>query len=434
MRNEFDTTYQQVAAAVSAGDFQQGFSLLHPALRFPCELDDAQLADGLRALSEISTGLGGDKLAQVLLSTSEDLGDARKLYDAGFECIEEGLSGIAATLLARANVSHPNQPGILAELSSALEGAMLYAEAADFIESASPNVLNDPLCCYLLAFDSLMCGRIERFREMTSRLNANDDENIEFMKARLERVGRRIDALEPTTSLDRTDLRGWHFALQGSLLTHVATAGFEEGMTGRYAWLQDSYTLCRQGLQHLQEALAAIEFRPTRVVALSDRGSRILGAAAAKLLDLPLRDWTAEPEGDELVVAYDLAQGPDDQVAALRDVQPGRLVFAHASVWTSVLPFVADITTLLYQSNVAPWDGGLRVTQGGASETASPDESPESELADKLVSTSFDEDNATPFAQVPELTRAGWAQSSFAQGTQRERYFPGGPVPSSRFL
>ncbi|MCA8935175.1 MAG: hypothetical protein KDB68_03140 [Planctomycetes bacterium] len=434
MPDDVSSILQQVAAVVSACDFQQGFSLLHPVLRFPSELDDSQLAQGLEALADISTGLGGDKLARALKPASEDPGDARKLYDAGFECIEEGLSGIAATLLARANVSHPNQPGILAELSSALEGEMLYAEAADFIESASPSVLDDPLCCYLLAFDSLMCGRIERFLEMTQRLRPNGDENIEFMKARLERVAGRIDALQPITRLDSRDLRGWHFALQGALLTHVASAGFEEGMTGRYAWLQDSYTLCRQGLQHLQEALAAIEFRPTRVVALGDRSSRILATAAAKLLNLPLHDWAEHPQGDELVVAYDLAQGPDDQVAALRAVQPGRLVFAHASVWTSVLPFVADITTLLYQSNVAPWDGGLRSGEGGGVEKTPPDESPEAELADKLLGTSFEPDNAVPFAQVTDLIRAGWGLSSFANGAQRERYFPGGPVPSSRFL
>jgi hypothetical protein len=42
------------------------------------------------------------------------------------------------------------------------------------------------------------------------------------------------------TSLDRQDLRGWHYVLTGGVLGSLSPYGFDVGMTGRWAYVSDS--------------------------------------------------------------------------------------------------------------------------------------------------------------------------------------------------
>lgn len=432
MTDDFDAALKQAGQSLSEGDAQSAFQAIHQHLRAPCSLDDADLTRGFDLLARIAAAISGDRFAGLLSAATDDLGDAQLLYNAAYEAIEEGLPGIAATLLERANKAFPNQPSILAELSSALEGEMLYERAAAHLQAADPAVFHDPVCAYLLAFNNLMSGRLEAAREAAARFEPGGDENLQFMKARLNRAFTRADAVTGAALLDDRDLRGWHFVLHGALLTHLATAGFDDAMRGRYAWLQDSYVLCRQGLDHLIALLAAVDFEPRRVIAMGDRGSNVLAAAAADLLGVPLHDWTPDVDGPELVVAYDLAGAPLEQAESFTEVRPGRLLFAHACGWTGALPFVADITTLMHQMNHAPWEGGLRMGEQGV-EQSPPDDAPVAELTARVLAAKYVEDNGAPFRELVTLAGSAWPNTAFAAGGRRERYFPGGPVKSNRF-
>ncbi|MBO7941494.1 hypothetical protein JTP77_037185, partial [Streptomyces sp. S9] len=84
-------------------------------------------------------------------------------------------------------------------------------------------------------------------------------------------------------ALDGTDLRGWQFVLGGTILGTLSPYGFDAGMAGRYAWLQDSPEQCLRGLLRLKAVLEAAGTRPASVSLLPDRGSRILGLAAAEV-------------------------------------------------------------------------------------------------------------------------------------------------------
>jgi hypothetical protein len=430
--DDFEAAVKQASGSLSAGDAHAAFQAIHQHLRAPCSLDDADLTRGFDLLARIAAAISGDRFAGLLSAATDDLGDAQLLYNAAYEAIEEGLPGIAATLLERANAAFPNQPSILAELSSALEGEMLYERAAAHLQAADPAVFHDPVCAYLLAFNNLMSGRLEAAREAAARFEPGGDENLQFMKARLDRAFTRADAVAGAAALDDSDLRGWHFVLQGALLTHLATAGYEDAMRGRYAWLQDSYVLCRQGLDHLIALLAAVDFQPRRVIAMGDRGSNVLAAAAADLLGVPLHDWTPDVDGPELVVAYDLAGAPLEQAESFTEVRPGRLLFAHACGWTGALPFVADITTLMHQMNHAPWEGGLRMGEQGVEQTP-PDDAPVPELTARVLAAKYVDDNGAPFSELLTLAGKTWPNTAFAAGGRRERYFPGGPVKSNRF-
>jgi len=50
------------------------------------------------------------------------------------------------------------------------------------------------------------------------------------------------------TSLDRQDLRGWHYVLTGGILASLSPYGFDDGMTGRWAYLSDSVSRCAAAL------------------------------------------------------------------------------------------------------------------------------------------------------------------------------------------
>src|SRR5258708_13714115 len=90
---------------------------------------------------------------------------------------------------------------------------------------------------------------------------------------------------------DRRDLRGWHFVLTGGLLLHLSPHGFDEGMNGRYAFVQDSGALCLEGIQRLRAVLDTLKCTVPRVFELPERSSAILAHAVAQLLHCPLVPW-----------------------------------------------------------------------------------------------------------------------------------------------
>jgi hypothetical protein len=93
------------------------------------------------------------------------------------------------------------------------------------------------------------------------------------------------------TSLDHQDLRGWHYVLTGGVLGSISPYGFDAGMTGRWAYVNDSLGGCAAALQRLRLILGAAGTPPESVALLPVRSSRILGSAAAATLGLPATDF-----------------------------------------------------------------------------------------------------------------------------------------------
>ena len=57
----------------------------------------------------------------------------------------------------------------------------------------------------------------------------------------------RAGTARAVTSLDRQDLRGWHYVLTGGVLASLSPYGFD-AMTGRWAYLSDSVAGCADAL------------------------------------------------------------------------------------------------------------------------------------------------------------------------------------------
>jgi hypothetical protein len=245
------------------------------------------------------------------------------------------------------------------------------------------------------------------------------------------------------TSLDRQDLRGWHYVLTGGVLASLSPYGFD-AMTGRWAYLSDSIAGCAAVLQRLTLIAETAGTAPESVALLPDRSSRILGAAAAAMLGLPVTDFDpGKPAAHSLVVAYDLTKTDPGAVAALRERAPGQILFERTTCWTGPPRVTADVSGLLGQTVIPPWAAQIRRLDDGTAGQGPADDRPAEAVAAAIVHATplQDEgDGSTPPDPDDRLRR--FAEAVTAAGT-RERdgwlggireYIPdAGPVPSSRF-
>ncbi|MBY8886876.1 hypothetical protein K7472_18715 [Streptomyces sp. PTM05] len=407
--------------------------------------ESAPLGEIARVTGRAAQAAGFDDLREAAAKVVGDPQDGRALYDFGYACVERGVAHLAIPALREVVRTHPEAVGPRRELVSAYEDQDRHGEAVDLLLPHEDD-LDDWPDRYLLVFDAVTSGRLDLAEQQFAKLAAPSEEMWQPVHARLARVMARAAAVRATGAapLDHDDLRGWQYVLRGSLLGHLSPYGFDAGMRGRYAYLQDSYAACRAGIERLRLALEASGQRPTTVSLLPDRGSRILGLAAAELLGLPAVPFEPEREAT-LVVAYDLKEllepeAPDAGVEALRALTaraPGQVLHEHASCWTDTPPVTADSVGLLAQAVTPPWGEQLQGRPDGSGADRLPaDPRSEAELAAEIVAASPEPDpgdDTTPPDPDPAFTTfATAAAATWLQGP-RDRVRAMGPVPSSRF-
>ncbi|MEV0175860.1 hypothetical protein AB0I00_32695 [Streptomyces sp. NPDC050803] len=411
------------------------------------------------ALRQMRSGTDGLPLGEVALVVARAAGSAgfddlqraaealtarpeqpQELYDFGYACVERGVPYLAIPALREALRQVPGSTAALRELVSACEREGRHGEAVEVL-TAHESRLADWPDRYLLVFNALMSGDLPLARRQHALLPDPEDSQWLPARARQNRMLERAASAAAVSPLDLTDLRGWQYALGGTVLGTLSPYGYGAGMTGRFAWLQDTYDQCLRGLLRLKTVLDAAGVRPTSVSLLPDRGSRILGLAAAEVLALPAVPFDPARE-DTVVIAYDLnelagtEQGPET-IGQLFDRAPGQILHEHASCWTDPPAVTPDSVTLLHQSATAPWDGGMQVGEDGNVERTAPDSRPEQEIAAQIVAAdpAQDEgDGETPADPDDRLTDFVTAiRDTWLQGDRSHLSSPG-PVPSSRFI
>ncbi|MFB6550763.1 hypothetical protein [Streptomyces sp. NPDC056405] len=419
-------------------------------------LDEDDIPAALRQLRHGTDDLPLDQLALVVariagrggfddLRTAADAltarpEKARALYDFGYACIERGVPHLAIPALRQALRQSPDSTVILRELVSAYEREGRHREAVDVL-TAHESGLADWPDRYLLVFNALMAGDLALARRHHARLPDPQDAMWLPARARQRAMLERAAGAGPVSPLDATDLRGWQYVIGGTVLTTLSPYGFGAGMSGRFAWLQDTHDQCLGGLVRLKAIIGAAGVRPTSVSLLPDRASRILGLAAARLLELPAEPFAPDRE-ETVVVAYDLndvagtEEGPEI-LGRLFERTPGQILHEHASNWTDPPVVAADSVTLLHQSATAPWDGQLRAGEDGDVERGAPDSRPEEEIAADILAadaTSDEGDGATPADPVERLTDfVSAVRDTWLRG-DRAGLSSAGPVSSARFL
>jgi tetratricopeptide (TPR) repeat protein len=411
------------------------------ALRHLRQASEPQpLAEVALVVARAAEASGFDDLRQAATALTAQPDKAQNLYDYGYACVERGVSHLAIPALREAVRLAPDSPAALRELVSAYEDQGRHREAADVLAAREGRFAEWP-DRYLLVFNAVLAGDLELARRHHALLPPPDDEMWLPARDRQNRVLDRAASAGAASALDATDLRGWQYVMGGTVLGTLSPYGFDAGMAGRYAFLQDTHDSCLQGLLRLKAVLDAAQVRPRSVSLLPDRGSRILGLAAAQVLGLPAEPFEAG-RPDTVVIAYDLNEtagadrGPET-LGQLFDRAPGQVLHEHASCWTDTPAVTPDSVTLLHQSVVAPWGETLRQNADGAVERGEPDGRPEAEIAADIVAADPAPDRGdgeTPADPVERLTAFVTAiRGSWLRG-DRARVKSPGPVSSARFL
>jgi hypothetical protein len=454
MEETYDARRVQALEALLAQEPRKAFGIFRWVLRHPGapELKDrTRWTEAWEVFARIAAANSDEELAALVRKAAVDPDDVQALYDLGYQLIERSLHDLAATVLVRAHARVPNHVGLLQELISALEGMEANAEAVRFLEAAPELVQEHAMLRYLLAFNALMTGDLETPRRLLPRLEvlcrpspgtpAEEAEFLEVIVTRIREFLARAEALRGVAPLDSRDLRGWHFVVTGGVLLHLSPYGFDEGMTGRYAYLQDSERGCLEAIRRVEAVLARAGRMPSRVLILPDRDSAILGHATARLLGVPAVPLPEDGDASGLVVAYDLHQLEPELLARLRPHRPGQVLWSHALLWTEPSPFVPDLNTFLYQVNTPPWGQRLRVSPetGKAEQVPAEDGSVES-LAERLASAKLEADALEDLPGLLKLVdamaslRGSAAGGLFREEGPRRRHFTDSPVKSSRFM
>lgn len=428
-----DEELAAIAALISQGDDQGAFTRLRTAFGWPTgrAVTTADLPRWLALLADLATRRGADPLAEIAADVVRDPDNPDQLFDLGYALIDAGAPAVAATVLWHCLALVGESEEVVCELVSALESALAYEDAFQVLHEHPALRARSFLCRYLYAFNATMSGRLDVTRETLATLEALAAEE-ETMLATLAGFVARADKVAGVLPLDARDLRGWHYVLTGGVLVHQSPYGFDEPMHGRYAWLGDSHARIATGIERVAKLARGMQLEC--VYAPPGRGHEIIACALSKKLELPLVPWPAVGvPAPGLVALYDLSDLAPNDVTRLQQRRPDQIVFAHASPWTEDSPVAPDVTTLLYQSIVAPW-GETMVVDPGTNEvqTAPPDERPAEQIAeDILKSPGLDasERVAEQLEQLDALLERTWP----LEPGNRARLWAGGPVPSNRF-
>jgi len=422
-----------IESLIAKGDDHAAFGLLRTRLGWPTgkTVQTAELPRWLGLVAELATRRGADPLAELATAAVRDPDSPDRLYDLGYALIDAGAPGIAASILWRCLALVGESEEVVCELVSALESALAYHDALAVLTEHPVLRTRSFLCRYLYAFNGAMSGRLDLTREALPLLEPDSPE-AEVMAGNIAAIVARADRIAGATPLDDRDLRGWHYVLSGGLLVHQSPYGFDEPMHGRYAWLADSLPRIATGLDRLVELVKGLAL--PCVYAPPGRGHEIVALAAATKLGLPVAPWPAVGvPAPGLVVLHDLADLSAPDVTRLVQRRADQILFAHASPWTQDSPIAPDVTTLLYQTLVAPW-GQITELDPETREvrSSSPDlRSNEAIAAEIIAGPGLDpsELEADQPARWAALVRVAWPP---APGP-RSRLWAGGPVPSSRF-
>lgn len=393
-------------AELAAGAPERAVAILAAALGYPALIDPVGLADGLGVLARAMVALGHTALAEQAAQASLSPSDVDAYYQLGYELIEVGLTGLAATVLTRGLVLAPGEPAMVTELVSALERELAYADARAVLEAHPELIERDCLCGYLTAWNAIMSGDVAAAEVRVPRLVPTEPEH-HVMIARLRGMLARAAVVRAGGGLGPRDLRGWHYVTTGGLLIERSPYGIDQPMHGRYAYLNDDPALVARGLDGLVAVLAAWGLAPPCVFAAPGLGHAVVAAAAAARLGVALAPWPmVGTPAPGLVVAGDLAAVAPEAWSALAPRRAGQCFYAHRGPWTQDAPVAPDVVGLLCQL-ATPVAAAAAVPA-----TAALDDFTRGERADAVTLAAA--------IGPPDL------------GT-RERWWAGGPVPSARF-
>lgn len=411
--------------------------------------DRAWLAGWLAELAECLAALQAARTSEAARAAAAHPGDARSLFEAGWELIDVGLAAWAVGPLALADATAPGQAEVVYELAVALEAAYRPDEAVRLLDANVDLVAADPELRYQLAQATAMCGDMERLRALVPGVPA--DGATAGLREVLDGLVARFDALSSACRLDDTDLRGWHAVLTGGLLL-VRAPGEAEGMSGRFAWTWESAEQLATVLDRLDMALAVAWMRkPTHVLADGGRDDLVLAHTAAARYRVPVVPLDADrPQGLGLLAVWSWEMTPQ-RLALLTGAGSDQVLgFGYWLEWTRASWPAPDVVGVLAQHAQPPWGEGIRLASwpaapGGPEPTRPPetvtvpaDDREAAVLAAELAAVPVPPGQDEEHQDAAELALVTYSLQAAARhvgvlGGRRGDYVPMGPVRSAMF-
>lgn len=361
--------------------------------------------------------------------------DAEALFQAGYQLIDVGLDDLAVAPLIEARGLRPDDARVLMELVVALEGCQRYAQAVAMMTQVAPHLLErEELLRALCAHDAAMTGDLATTRRLHPTLG--DGPGVAVLR-RL--AGARIARADALAAIGRPvdgDLRAWEVILNSTVVLDVAGPEYE-GMGGRWGAVWDDQASFAGRLTALQHALARAERAVSVVAHTPDRDSKVLAWALGARLGRPVAPLTGDLPSHTLVTAFSSRALAAAGAEAIRFSDPSAVLFAYSLDWTYAGQPAPDIVGVEAQAMFPLWGERMRVVgdlgHDARVDSIAPDVRPAAELGRELGATAAEAD-AAQLADVLALidaVRAGGAASGLTGG-DRQRFYPGGPVESSR--
>ena len=122
--------------ALNTNDFDTAFRTFRTAIEYAFHKLDgsaSQFVDAFGIFARISAHLANEEFVAKVQAVADQPNDIQCLYDLGYLLYEEGLPGIAATVLVRADDLAPGQTHIVSELVTSLEACNLCSAAVDVL-------------------------------------------------------------------------------------------------------------------------------------------------------------------------------------------------------------------------------------------------------------------------------------------------------------
>jgi tetratricopeptide (TPR) repeat protein len=433
MPDNYEQLKQQTLDALLNGEASSAFKLFKPVFDYPTGLQTtAQWRDALEVFTGISQKFAGPEFVAVVKTAAENPDDTRVLFKLGYELVDQHLYDFAASVLKRAYGLH-RHPDILAELALSLEYLKRSEEACQLLKEAPDFLEKNFVLRYLLAFNSIMAGDLEEPGRRLPELDPGTNLDYQAMAQRIKNMLARAELIKPITALDRQDLRGWHFVITGGVLLHLSPYG-KEVMNGRYALIQDSPSLIKEGLVRLKAVLEDWEQAIPGVWCMPDKGSQILGQVTADFLGVPLEKYPEEGKAEPgLLVTYDLRKISKEQLQTLKDYRPGQILWNYAANWTTKQPVAGDLTTYLYQTNIPLWEKQLRRNPAtGQVEQLEPAEKSLEDFVNRINSASPDKLDDLEVLRTFAKAAKPLVATNIKEGL-REPQWANSPVPSNYF-
>lgn len=420
--------------AAQAGDLQTAFFRMRGALSWPGPEADEELYEGLGIMARIVAPMAGLEVAGLFESAARGP-DLRRLRDLAHGMMDMGLAAMALPVLERCRRLAPDNDAVLLELVTAFDAIGAPQPALAALRAQPAALARQSGLRHALAVATAQTGDLEALPGLLGSLGAPEGDEQRLIQAWLQRTLIRAGLTRPLTGLDRGDLRGWQYALTGTLLLHISEHGHPEPMAGRYAWVQDSPGTVRLAVDRLARVLKAMGPTPPVIVPLPDRDSEILARIAGDLLGLPVRPWPIRGvPAPALVVAYDMREADPGALAVLFQRAPGQVLWSHVGCWTEGGPIAPDIVSFLAQYAVSPWGETLTVdpeTQAVSHREA--DGRSVEEIAGPISALPAPEAEAGPLDDLAALDALARADAGLPERRPRERWTLGSPVPSARF-